>query len=141
MKRLRRDTPTPWYEPLSSPRVAKFQCRKCHAFLTNCLTLLFDSKQLSQEEHTSVISVGYYWLNDHNEEFPRHYVVSLQDAILINYHKDTNRLIGCCGPSGNAGRNRVCACGYEVGTERSDCMWSQGVYLDPERIIAVTQDA
>jgi hypothetical protein len=135
---MRRDTQAPWYEPLPSPPVAKFQCRKCHAFLTDYLTLLNDAQLLSQENHTSAVPVRSYWLHRHDEDFPRHYVVSLQDAIEIKQHEDTRRWIGCCGPSGNAGRNRVCNCGREVGTERSDCMWSEGVYLDPERVIAIT---
>jgi len=39
------------------------------------------------------------------------------------------------------GRNRLCGCGYEVGTERSDCILPQAVYLDPLQVLAVSPDA
>jgi hypothetical protein len=38
------------------------------------------------------------------------------------------------------GRNRLCGCGYEVGTERSDCIWPQAVFLDPLQVLAVSSD-
>lgn len=56
---------------------------------------------------------------------------------VVGYHADTERLLGCCGPSGNAGPNRVCQCGREVGTERSDCIWPSAVYLDPNKVEGV----
>lgn len=35
--------------------------------------------------------------------------------------KNERRLVGCCGPNGLSGANRICFCGAEIGTQSEDC--------------------
>ncbi len=42
--------------------------------------------------------------------------------------------VGCCGFHGQAGVNRWCPCGAEVGTEISDCCTAYELHLDPARV-------
>lgn len=43
---------------------------------------------------------------------------------------------GCCGWHGQAGPNRLCSCGAEIGTEISDCSTAYELHLDPSRVRA-----
>ena len=132
---------TPWYQPPPPPAVAVFQCRRRHVALTRPLALLADAAALSQKMGTSHIPEGHYWLVAAGQDFAGQFAVPLADLVGVGYHADRRRLIGCCGPSGIDGPNRVCGCGREVGTERSDCIWPQAVYLDPSLVRAVASDA
>ncbi|MEY9994541.1 hypothetical protein ABIE67_006573 [Streptomyces sp. V4I8] len=49
------------------------------------------------------------------------YVLHPLDALGLAPHSDVTRLIGCCGPDGTRGVNRVCACGAEVAIVAADC--------------------
>jgi hypothetical protein len=121
--------------------LAVFRCRRCRAALTPPLALLADAAALSQREGTSLVPPGRYWPVPAGQDFAGSFAVALADLVGVGYHPDTQRLIGCCGPSGAGGRNRVCECGYEIGTERSDCIWPQAVYLDPSQVLAMDPDA
>ncbi len=66
--------------------------------------------------------------------------VALVDLVDLGYHSGHNRLLGCCGPSGNYGRNRICGCGSEVGTEQSDCTMSEAVDLDTRQVVAYANE-
>jgi hypothetical protein len=140
MKRVRRDRER-WKPPTPLLPIAVFECRRCHAALTGPLGMLADAKPLSQKKGTSMVPPGHYWPVPEGGEFAGQFAVSLTDQVGIGYHADTRRLMGCCGPNGLQGRNRVCGCGYEVGTERSDCIWPYAVYLDPSRVLSVAPDA
>lgn len=41
---------------------------------------------------------------------------------------------GCCGPAGNQGRNRMCACGSRLATLAADCMGAYELHVDPVRV-------
>jgi hypothetical protein len=140
MKRVRRNRER-WHPPTSPPATAVFQCRRCHAPLTGPLTLLADAKKLSHREGTSLVPPGSYAPVPEGQDFAGTIAVSLTDLTGVGYHPDVRRLIGCCGPNGCKGRNRVCGCGYEIGTERSDCIWPQAVYLDLSRVLAAVPNA
>ncbi|MCX4776427.1 hypothetical protein [Streptomyces sp. NBC_01264] len=43
---------------------------------------------------------------------------------------------GCCGPTGNQGLNRACACGAQVATLAADCFGPYELHLDPVRTYA-----
>ncbi|WP_223839218.1 hypothetical protein [Nocardiopsis deserti] len=43
---------------------------------------------------------------------------------------------GCCGPVGNEGLNRACACGTPVATLAADCFGLYELHLGPVRIYA-----
>jgi hypothetical protein len=133
MKRLRRNR-TPWYQPAPLPPVAVFRCRRCLASLTQPLQVLTDPAKLSQKECTSLVPSGHYWLVTEDHDFAGQLAVPLDALVSVGYHADRARLLGCCGPSGTGGLNRVCGCGREVGTERSDCIWPHAAYLDPARV-------
>lgn len=65
-------------------------------------------------------------------------VVHPEDAVGTVRVADATRLVGCCGPDGNWGRNRSCRCGAEVGTERTACWQAQGIFLDPRAVRLAT---
>jgi hypothetical protein len=112
--------------------------------MTPPLQRLDDAAALCNEELTPLVPEGRYWqvtsehlpssLNGQPVDFTECFAVR-QDALLgVGNHPEKLRWIGCCGASGTHGPNRICACGQEVGTERSDCMWPVAVYLDPQTV-------
>jgi hypothetical protein len=65
---------------------------------------------------------------------PRYTVVlHPDDAPFVLPHPGDDH-IGCCGWNGQAGRNRLCQCGAEVGTEINDCSTAYELHLDPDRV-------
>ena len=60
--------------------------------------------------------VPQYWVNP----------ADLGDSVKVT--KRTDRLSGCCGEAGTDGPNRICRCGAEIGTYRSDC-WTPHVFI------------
>ena len=141
-----------WEQPSLVPVLARFCCRRCRRDLTPTLRLLADLATLSHRENSSLVPVGSFWPvalipvgpfqpMPGTEDFLGQFAVALVDLIGVGYHPDQARLIGCCGPSGTDGPNRICACGREIGTERSDCLASQAVFLDPVRVQAVEPGA
>ena len=128
--------PQPWYTPVLLP-VAVFHCRRCQAELTRPLVLLTDVADLSDKAGTPRVPAGRYWPVGPGLDFAGQFAVSLADVIPVFYVPDRRRLSGCCGPSGDAGPNRLCACGREIGTEQSDCIYPHAVYLDPARCAPV----
>lgn len=46
---------------------------------------------------------------------------------------------GCCGPAGNEGLNRACACGAPIATLAADCYGPYELHLDPVRTYALPQ--
>jgi hypothetical protein len=103
--------------------------------------LLTDASILSREAGTSLLPAGHFWKVETGQEFAGQFAVPLDGLIGVGYHSDRQRLIGCCGPSGAYGRNRVCGCGQEIGTEQSDCIWPHTVYLDASKGLVVSQDS
>ena len=83
---------------------------------------------------------GHYWPVAAEQDFAGQFAVTLADVVGLGNHSDWRRRIGCCGPSGSYGRNRVCGCGDEIGTERSDCIFPKAVYLDPSRLLTAPPD-
>ena len=140
MKRVGRDRHR-WQPPPALLPSAVFQCRRCRANLTSPLALMADATILGRQAGSSLVPAGSYWLVDAGQDFAGQFAVALADLVGVGYHHDSRRLIGCCGPSGSDGPNRICGCGHEVGTERSDCIWPTAVYLGPTRVVAVAPDA
>ena len=129
-----------WHQPVAHPQMATFHCRRCKKALTPPLTLVTNTELLCPKEGCSLVPNGLYWPVGTGQDFEGQFAVSLTDVSCTGYHLDLRRLLGCCGPSGTSGRNRVCNCGGEVGTERSDCIWPHAVYLDPSQILAVVPE-
>lgn len=140
MKRVRRERDRCHPPPAPLPH-AVFRCRRCHAVLTVALAMLEDSTALGQKEGASLVPTGHYWPVPEGQDFAGHFAVDLADLVGVGYHPDSRRLIGCCGPSGADGPNRICGFGHEVGTERSDRLWPRAVYLDPSLVVAVDPDS
>jgi hypothetical protein len=61
-------------------------------------------------------------------------VLHPEDAAGLVDHADHRRQVGCCGPDGMNGPNKVCGCGAEIGTLRADCWSSQELRLHPARV-------
>jgi hypothetical protein len=136
MKKVRRDRER-WQPPEPLLPLTVFQCRRCSAAITPPLILLTDTTKLSKKIKTSRVPTGHYWPVTEGQEFAATYAVALVELIEVGYHTGHNRLLGCCGPSGHFGRNRICVCGWEVGTERADCIWPEAVYLDKNQVVAL----
>jgi hypothetical protein len=139
--RVKRMNRKRWHPPEPLLPVAVFHCRRCRAALTRPLALLADAAALSLEEDTSLVPEGHYWPVVESQDFGGQFAVALTDLLGVGYHSDDRRLLGCCGPSGAFGPNRVCTSGHEVGTERADCVWSNAVYLDPSLVVGVAPGA
>lgn len=64
------------------------------------------------------------------------FVLHPDDVLPLDFHPDLDRLGGCCGPSGDKGVNRVCACGAEVATVFGDCYGPYETHLDADAVRA-----
>ncbi len=136
MKKVRRDRER-WRPPEPLLPAAVFHCRRCGVALTHPLILLTDTTKLSEKAKTSRVPTGYYWPVGEGQEFADTFAVASVELVNVGYHAGHNRLLGCCGPSGNFGPNRICVCTLEVGTEQSDCIWPEAVYLDKQQVVAL----
>lgn len=140
IKRIHRDKDR-WLPPLHVPGLAVFRCRNCDRVLTPPLKLIEYASALSLESDKPLLRTGHFWQVAPAREFAGQFAVNVNDVRELEYHPDLTRHNGCCGPSGRAGRNRICACGNEVGTEQSDCSFPHAVYLEPDRVCLVDADA
>lgn len=136
MKKIRRDREQ-WKPSDPILPVAIFYCRRCQSILTNPLKLLLDEKAINQKVEQPLVPSGHYWLVPGGSDFADQLAIAIADLINGSHHPDERRLIGCCGPCGAHGMNRICSCGYEIGTERSDCIWPHAIYLEPSRVLAM----
>ncbi|WP_370415051.1 hypothetical protein [Streptomyces fradiae] len=62
------------------------------------------------------------------------YVLHPDDVLPLDFHPDYRRLIGCCGPAGDGGANRVCACGAEVAIALGDCTTAYETLFPPDAV-------
>lgn len=125
-----------------SGSATEFVCRSCGVTLTGPLRPLNDSAALETRSLAPLVPEGTYWRvtpghlpswhQDLPVDFTGCYAIRPDALIAVGEHSSAERWMGCCGPSGSGGPNRVCRCGCAVGTERSDCMWPIAVYLDPQ---------
>jgi len=67
------------------------------------------------------------------------YIINLADAKNMHAHTNIKRLNGCCGMDGCDGPNRLCACGAEVATEKSDCWMPHALIFEPEAVELVDE--
>ena len=123
-------------------RAVQIRCRACAAVLTPPLRR--HRGPLGYEDGEDFVPRGTVGLTDGEllGAGLEHYATHLEDAKLLGYVTDRLRLSGCCGPSGCDGKNRVCTCGAEIATEKSDCWMPHGVVFDPEKVelVALTED-
>lgn len=71
-------------------------------------------------------------------------VIHPLDAAGLQPLPNGENSIGCCGPAGNSGLNRACACGAPVATLAADCYGPYELHLDPLHVDALdpgTSDA
>ncbi|MDH6710167.1 hypothetical protein P3T27_006916 [Kitasatospora sp. MAA19] len=62
------------------------------------------------------------------------FVLHPEDTTGLLPHPNPRRPVGCCGPDGMNGSNRICSCDAEVATLAADCWTYQELRLDPERV-------
>lgn len=115
---------TEWLSAIRTPADARAKCDlKCPAGsapVPKGLALLMEGEVL--EDYLTTLH------NPPAEASPESWV-NLDDVLSTVLHtKNCTRLSGCCGLDGVDGPNRVCGCGAEVGTERSDC-WTWQVFV------------
>lgn len=99
------------------------QCRTCRRQLSGLLERESFAADTNYADRTAFFPIGSVYLSD-GEFFTGTegcYVINLADSRNLAIHTDPRRLAGCCGLDGCDGPNRVCACGIEVATEKSDC--------------------
>jgi hypothetical protein len=140
IKRIRRDKER-WLPPLHVPGLAIFRCRNCDCVLTPPLKLIEYASALGLESDKPLLPMGHFWQVAPGREFAGQFAVNVNDVRDLQYHADLTRRDGCCGPSGHAGCNRICACGNEIGTEQSDCSFPHAVYLEPNQVRLLDADA
>ena len=141
----------PWYVPAPPPTVATFVCRSCGVAVTGPLGRLDDPSALTDKALALLVPPGTYWpvaashlpssFQGVPEDFNGYYAVQPDALVGVGNHPDRQRWVGCCGPSGTGGPNRICDCGCEIGTERSDCLWPAAVYLNPSAVRATGADS
>ena len=137
--------------PAGPASVTGFVCRSCGITLTGPLRRLDDSAALATRNLAPLVPQGTYWrvtpghLPTWNEgvpvDFTGCYAIRPDALNAVGEHSSAERWMGCCGPSGGGGPNRICSCGSPIGTERSDCMWPIAVYLDPQLVCPSTPAA
>jgi hypothetical protein len=66
-------------------------------------------------------------------------VVHPQDAPDLQPLPDWKNGSGCCGPAGDEGLNRACACGAPVATLAAECYGPYELHLDPVRTCTFSQ--
>ena len=142
---------TLWYMPPESPAMATFSCRACGATITKLLHQLNHLAELANKESKPLVPEDAYWIVAEGHlpttfdgkpvDFTSCYAVHPDALVGVGKHPDRERWIGCCGPSGTGGLNRICICGRPVGTERSDCMWPVAIYLYPIAVRPNVPDA
>ncbi|MEV8557172.1 hypothetical protein AB0478_12035 [Streptomyces sp. NPDC051917] len=59
------------------------------------------------------------------------------DVVELDAHPDVMRGIGCCGPDGEHGVNRVCVCGAEVAIAAADCTTEYATRCVPDAVRTV----
>lgn len=123
-------------------QAVQIRCRACAAVLTPPLRRF--QGPLSGEDGAEYVPRGTVGLTDGEDLGAAigHYATHLEDAKHLGYVSDGRRLSGCCGPSGLDGPNRICTCGAEIATEKSDCWMPHAVVFDPEKVelVHVTGD-
>lgn len=140
-----------WYVPPEAPEETTFVCRTCGAILTKTLRRQRFLDTHAQDYTGPLVPEGTYWIvtrghlptwfDGRQIDFMGCYAVHPEALVGVGKHPDRKRWNGCCGPSGTGGHNRVCHCGREIGTERSDCMWPIAIYLDPQTVKPTFNDA
>ncbi|NML08516.1 hypothetical protein [Sphingomonas sp. G-3-2-10] len=62
-------------------------------------------------------------------EFAPQYWINPEDLDKsVRWTRKRKRMDGCCGVAGANGPNKLCACGAEIGTHRTDC-WTSRVFI------------
>ncbi|MDG4864169.1 hypothetical protein P8605_39115 [Streptomyces sp. T-3] len=64
------------------------------------------------------------------------YVLNPLDVVELDFHPDLDRSMGCCGPDGDYGVNRVCSCRAEVAVLAADCTSRYELRLIPDAVRA-----
>ncbi|WP_406133158.1 hypothetical protein [Streptomyces zaomyceticus] len=65
------------------------------------------------------------------------YVLHPEDVLPLDLHPELERSHGCCGPGGDDGANRVCACGAEVATAYAGCVTPYETLFPPAAVRVV----
>ncbi|MGW1171314.1 hypothetical protein [Streptomyces sp. NPDC002550] len=90
------------------------------------------------EEYDGVVPGGK-WMSDERgflvSAGPRGtYVLPPLDVVELDAHPDVMRGMGCCGPDGEHGVNRVCVCGAEVAIAAADCTTEYATRFVPDAV-------
>ncbi|MFB7507033.1 hypothetical protein [Streptomyces broussonetiae] len=93
------------------------------------------------EEYDAVVPGGR-WMSDERgfrvSAGPRGTrVLHPLDVVGLGLHPDVMRSVGCCGPDGEHGVNRLCPCGAEVVIAAADCTSEYATRFVPDVVRTV----
>ena len=112
-------------------------CKKCNNLLTQTPLKKSTFKEVKFIDEEELLQNGKYIEAskiDYNFEIPIDYFVNTE-SILLENHKDTIRLQGCCGPGEFGKLNQVCPrCKFEIGILIADCWTSRFIGIDESKV-------
>lgn len=114
----------------------KFICKTCGIVISEDLKELDDLTILVFDSENPYIPEKFYTYSSKRlpEEFKGMIFINQKDLIHSIRHTDERRLMGCCGPGGFDGNNRICLNNHEIGIEVGDCWGPHFVALDPNLV-------
>jgi hypothetical protein len=118
------------------------RCRACNRPLSTALEREVSGSSTNHEDGQPFVPGGSFHVSD-GEFFTGsegRYIINLSDGLNLRDHPDRRRLNGCCGLDGVDGVNRICQCGAEVATEKSDC-WMPHALLFERGVVDLVEDA
>jgi hypothetical protein len=115
------------------PRLLYIRCLACSSSLTEQLEQV-DYSLRTEEAEVAYLPEGTISQED-GSYFNTHvgeYITNVESSINMSLTKDTSRLVGCCGPSGDW-PNLLCdTCNAYVATKVADCGTPRFIVFDPK---------
>jgi hypothetical protein len=110
----------------------EFYCRKCDTPLSKPVRRA-EPHELKHGDRESHVPVDAYTVTVDQSGFDIGvYVVHLEAAINGRQHRQSQSIVGCCGPSAEIGDlNWKCKRGHRIGGEQSECWKNHGMMFDP----------
>ncbi|MBB6428339.1 hypothetical protein HNQ40_000145 [Algisphaera agarilytica] len=112
----------------------RVKCTLCGNPLTTWLELVSSDFDPEWKDGENVIPQGKYWIvDDGMVNLEGQILIHLDDRLNLTNHPESERWVGCCGPSAGM-PNQLCGkCGAEVATEVSDCWTSYYVHFEQDK--------
>ena|SRR5688572_18503993 len=112
------------------------RCRSCQRPLSAVLHSNVDPAGTNHADRAPFVPAGNIHLSD-GEFFTAtedRYIINLDDGRNLTDHTNVKRLAGCSGMDGCDGPNKLCLCGAEVATEKSDCWMPHALIFEADAV-------